>query len=68
MVFLVAYAIFEVPSNYFLKKTSPSTWIAFLMFAWGSITIGLGGAKNFASVAALLFLLGAFEAGMYWIR
>ena len=24
MVFLVAYAIFEVPSNYFLKKLRPS--------------------------------------------
>ena len=63
MVFLVAYAIFEVQSNYFLKKTSPSTWIAFLMFAWGSITIGLGGANNFATISALRFLLGTFEAG-----
>lgn len=24
MVFLIAYAIFEVPSNYFLKKLRPS--------------------------------------------
>jgi MFS family permease len=64
MAFLVAYAVFEVPSNYFLKKTSPSTWIAFLMFTWGSLTIGLGGSQNFATVTALRFLLGTFEAGM----
>jgi len=63
MVFLIAYAIFEVPSNYFLKKLSPSKWIAFLMFSWGTITIGLGGTKNFASVTAVRFLLGVFEAG-----
>lgn len=24
MVFLIAYAVFEVPSNYFLKKLKPS--------------------------------------------
>lgn len=63
MVFLVAYGVFEVPSNYFLKKVSPSKWIAFLMFAWGSITMGLGGAKSYASVTAVRFLLGVFEAG-----
>ncbi|RDW85517.1 hypothetical protein BP5796_03842 [Coleophoma crateriformis] len=65
MVFLVAYAIFEVPSNYFLKKLNPSRWIAFLMFAWGCITIGLGGVHSFASVTVVRFLLGVFEAGLF---
>lgn len=27
MVFLIAYALFEVPSNYFLKKLRPSVRI-----------------------------------------
>jgi MFS family permease len=63
MVFLIAYAIFEVPSNYFLKKLSPSKWIAFLMFSWGSVTMGLGGTHSFASVTAVRFILGLFEAG-----
>ena len=58
MVFLVAYAVFEVPSNYFLKKFKPSRWIAFLMFGWGAATIGLGGSKNFATVTAVRFVLG----------
>ncbi|KAH9203633.1 permease of the major facilitator superfamily [Leptodontidium sp. 2 PMI_412] len=65
MVFLIAYAIFEVPSNYFLKKLRPSRWIAFLMFSWGACTIGLGGSKNFATVTAIRFLLGTFEAGLF---
>ncbi|KAF2640761.1 MFS transporter [Massarina eburnea CBS 473.64] len=65
MVFLVAYAVFEVPSNYFLKRCKPSRWIAFLMFAWGACTIGLGGAKNYATVTAVRFLLGMFEAGLF---
>lgn len=63
MVFLVAYGIFEVPSNYFLKKFSPSKWIAFLMFSWGAVTIGLGGTTNLAGVTAVRFILGMFEAG-----
>ncbi|KAJ7123752.1 putative MFS transporter [Mycena epipterygia] len=65
MVFLIAYAIFEVPSNMLLKKLSPSRWIAFLMFSWGALTMGLGGTKSFAAVTVVRFLLGAFEAGLF---
>ncbi|KAF8858367.1 putative MFS transporter [Acephala macrosclerotiorum] len=65
MVFLVAYAVFEVPSNYLLKKLSPSKWIAFLMFPWGAVTMGLGGTQNFAGVTAVRFILGMFEAGLF---
>ncbi|OAQ78067.1 MFS transporter [Purpureocillium lilacinum] len=65
MVFLVAYALFEVPSNYFLKRLRPSRWIAFLMLSWGAITMGLGGTHNYASVTVVRFLLGVFEAGLF---
>jgi MFS family permease len=54
----------EVPSNYLLKKMPPSTWIAILMFSWGTITIGIAGVHSFAAVAVTRFLLGLFEAGM----
>jgi MFS family permease len=65
MVFLVAYAIFEVPSNILLKKLRPSRWLAFLMFCWGAMTVALGATRSFASVAAVRFLLGMFEAGLF---
>ncbi|KAK0625475.1 major facilitator superfamily domain-containing protein [Bombardia bombarda] len=65
MIFLVAYALFEVPSNILLKKLRPSRWIAFLMFSWGAITIGLGGVRTFSAMAGVRFLLGAFEAGLF---
>lgn len=65
MVFLVAYGVFEIPSNYFLKKCKPSRWIAFLMLSWGACTMGLGGAQNYATVTAVRFLLGMFEAGLF---
>lgn len=65
MVFLIAYALFEVPSNYMLKRLKPSTWIAFLMISWGAITMGLGGTHSFGAVTAVRFLLGVFEAGLF---
>ncbi|OKL62695.1 hypothetical protein UA08_01155 [Talaromyces atroroseus] len=65
MVFLIAYAIFEVPSNYLLKKLRPSRWIAFLMLSWGAITMGLGGSKNVAQVTGIRFILGVVEAGLF---
>lgn len=65
MVFLIAYALFEVPSNYFLKTVRPSRWIAFLMLAWGSLTMGLAGTNSYASVTVVRFLLGVFEAGLF---
>lgn len=65
MVFLVAYALFEVPSNILLKKLRPSRWLAFLMFCWGAMTICMGATHSFASVTAVRFLLGMFEAGLF---
>lgn len=63
MAFLIAYCLFEAPSNILLKRTSPSRWIAFLMFAFGGTTMAIGGTQNFATLTALRFLLGLFEAG-----
>jgi sugar phosphate permease len=65
MIFLVGYALFEVPSNILLKKLRPSRWLAFLMFSWGAITMGLGGVNSFSATAGVRFLLGAFEAGLF---
>ncbi|KAK5132714.1 hypothetical protein LTR08_008680 [Meristemomyces frigidus] len=65
MVFLIAYAAFEVPSNIMLKRMKPSNWIAFLMLCWGALTMGLGGTRSFGSVTTVRFLLGMFEAGLF---
>ncbi|KAH8766608.1 major facilitator superfamily transporter [Diaporthe sp. PMI_573] len=65
MIFLVAYGLFEVPSNILLKKLRPSRWIAILMFGWGACSTGLAGAHNYATVTGVRFLLGVFEAGLF---
>jgi sugar phosphate permease len=35
------------------------------MFAWGAITMGLGGVRTFSATAGVRFLLGAVEAGLF---
>ncbi|SPN99096.1 related to putative tartrate transporter [Cephalotrichum gorgonifer] len=65
LIFLVAYGIFEVPSNILLKKLRPSRWIAILMFSWGVCTVCLGFCKTYPQVMAVRFLLGMAEAGLF---
>lgn len=65
MLFLIAFALFEVPSNYCLKLVTPSKWIAFLMVSWGAVTTATGGVNNFQSLMATRFFLGFFEAGLF---
>ena len=64
MIFFVSYTVFETPSNYMLKKFRPSRWIAFLMFAWGAMTMILGGVRNFGGLVAVRFLLGFAEGAV----
>ncbi|PSN74842.1 MFS transporter [Corynespora cassiicola Philippines] len=64
MVFLVAYTIFEVPSNTFLKRLGPSKWFSLLLCCWGAISMCLGSVQNFAGITAARFFLGVFEAGL----
>jgi MFS family permease len=65
-LFSVAYAIFEVPSNFVMKHyIRPSRWLGILLFAWGALTIGFAGVQNSATIIALRFLIGVFEAGFF---
>ena len=36
-VFFILYIMFEVPSNIFIRKISPSTWLSGIMFGWGNL-------------------------------
>ncbi|EKM51125.1 uncharacterized protein PHACADRAFT_213026 [Phanerochaete carnosa HHB-10118-sp] len=64
LVFLIAFALFEVPSNYMLHRFRPSRWIAFLIMGWGLMTMVIGAVKDFAALVIVRILLGAFEAGL----
>jgi sugar phosphate permease len=65
-LFAVAYALFEVPSNWIMKRyVRPSRWLATLLLLWGVFTIGFAGVQNFAQVTVLRFFIGMFEAGFF---
>ncbi|KAF7370490.1 MFS domain-containing protein [Mycena sanguinolenta] len=64
-VFFISYALFEVPSNIFLKRLRPSVWFTFLMVIWGLIMTLQGVAHNFGGLVGLRWMLGTFEAGLY---
>ncbi|KAF2734451.1 MFS transporter [Polyplosphaeria fusca] len=65
-LFSVAYTVFEVPSNWVMKHyVRPSIWLGVLLFAWGAVTMGFAGVRNEATVVALRFLIGVFEAGFF---
>ncbi|KAE8136454.1 major facilitator superfamily domain-containing protein [Aspergillus pseudotamarii] len=65
MVFLVAYSVFEAPSNLALKIFQPHRWLGLLVIAFGCFCTGIGFTHDFAGLATLRFLLGAAEAGAF---
>ncbi|KAK9447748.1 major facilitator superfamily domain-containing protein [Limtongia smithiae] len=65
MVFLIAYTIFETPSNYMLKKMLPNRWIAIIMFIWGMLCMCMAATKTFGQITAIRFLIGVSEAGLF---
>jgi len=65
-LFSVAYAVFEIPSNWVMKHyVRPSVWLAFLLAAWGVVTIAFCAVHNYATVLVLRVLIGVFEAGFF---
>ncbi|KAF8967756.1 MFS general substrate transporter [Flammula alnicola] len=64
-IFFFSYAIFEVPSNVFLKRLRPSIWLSLLMFFWGIMMTLQGLVHNFPQLMGLRWLLGTFEAGLF---
>ena len=65
LIFLIAYGLFEVPSNILLKKLRPSRWIAILMFTWGACTMCLAACHTFSQILAVRWFLGVAEAGLF---
>ncbi|KAI1053273.1 hypothetical protein LB506_012307 [Fusarium annulatum] len=65
MVFFIGYILFEIPSNAFIHKLGAANWLAFLAFAWGLVSLGIGFLNNWAGLAVLRALLGVFEAGFF---
>lgn len=64
-LFFVGYVIFEIPSNYALKRFGSRIWIARIMLTWGIICVATAWVQGATSLYVMRFLLGVAEAGFY---
>jgi len=64
-VFFFSYAIFEVPSNVFLKRLRPSVWLSLSMLCWGIMMTVQGLVHNYGGLLGMRWMLGMFEAGLF---
>jgi ACS family tartrate transporter-like MFS transporter len=63
--FFWGYVIFEIPSNMVLEKVGARLWIARIMVTWGLISGATAFCTGPYSFAAIRFLLGVAEAGLF---
>ncbi|KAF8271580.1 MFS general substrate transporter [Lactarius quietus] len=64
-IFFFPYALFEVPSNIFLKRLRPSLWLSGLMLLWGIMMTAQGLVHSYGGLLAMRWMLGMMEAGMF---
>jgi ACS family tartrate transporter-like MFS transporter len=64
-IFFIAYFLFEVPSNFALKRFGARMWIARIMVTWGIISMAMAFVGGTTSFYVLRFLLGVAEAGFF---
>jgi MFS transporter, ACS family, tartrate transporter len=64
-IFFLAYFLFEVPSNFALKRFGARVWIARIMVTWGIISVSMAFVTGTTSFLVLRFLLGVAEAGFF---
>lgn len=63
LVFFIGYAVFELPSNFIIRKVGARLWMGFLITAWGAVVLGMGFVDSWVTLTICRALLGIFEAG-----
>jgi MFS family permease len=61
-LFYFGWLAWAIPSNLILQRSPPAYYLALNIFFWGVLLMAQAGANNFAALAALRVLSGAFEA------
>ncbi|EIE89441.1 hypothetical protein RO3G_14152 [Rhizopus delemar RA 99-880] len=64
-IFYLGYFLFQLPNNYLLQRVPVGKYIGILVVLWGVVLLCTAFGTNFSQVAAMRFLLGFFEAGIY---
>lgn len=65
LVFFIGYALFEIPSNWIIRRIGARWWFSFLVTSWGACVLGMGFIQQWEILAVLRALLGVFEAGIF---
>ncbi|KXS95068.1 hypothetical protein AC578_9576 [Pseudocercospora eumusae] len=65
LVFFIGYGLFELPSNYVIRRIGARWWLSFLITSWGTCVLGMGFIDHWSMLALLRALLGIFEAGLF---
>lgn len=42
LVFFIGYGLFELPSNYVIRRIGARWWLSFLIVSWGACVLGMG--------------------------
>ncbi|KFY45574.1 hypothetical protein V495_02905 [Pseudogymnoascus sp. VKM F-4514 (FW-929)] len=61
-LFYFGWLFYAIPSNLMMQKCPPGWYLSFNIFMWGVLLMAQAAANNFATIAALRILSGAFEA------
>ncbi|KAF7727465.1 hypothetical protein EC973_007534 [Apophysomyces ossiformis] len=64
-IFYLGYLLYQVPNAIFIQRFPIAKYVGSLIILWGTVLICTAEGKNFQQLAALRFLLGFFEAGIY---
>ncbi|EAU91672.2 hypothetical protein CC1G_09354 [Coprinopsis cinerea okayama7 len=64
-LYFVPYILLQLPGNVVLRKLGVRNWLTFLVFAWGSVQLGMGFVKNWQELLITRILLGVFEAPFF---
>ncbi|KAI0398285.1 putative allantoate permease [Xylariaceae sp. FL0594] len=64
-IFFVPYIVFEIPSNFLLKRLSPRLWLSICIFGFGIVELAQAFVHNYGGLLAARFFLGFFEAGIF---
>ncbi|OJJ45017.1 hypothetical protein ASPZODRAFT_70544 [Penicilliopsis zonata CBS 506.65] len=64
-LFFIGYALFEVPSNLVLKRTTPRIWLPTLTLVWAIVATLQGVVQSYPGYLASRFFLGVAEAGLF---
>lgn len=65
LVFFIGYGLFELPSNYVIRRIGARWWLSFLIVAWGCMVLGMGFIHTWQVLTILRAFLGVFEAGLF---